>query len=309
MVGQVNGKPIYANTVFEPIVEQLAALGRSLPPREFQARAHQLIQGRLSQIIADALLLGEAENGLTAQEHAGLRNILKQQREELIRFWGKGSVAVAEENLVRQTSRSLDDTLTETRQRMLVQRYLQQKLLPKIHVRRKDVERYYTEHINEYQPPVSRTLRLIYVKSNQDADQIDRLLSEGTPFGQAASSPLNQYRPDAGGLMSEQAVGDQVFSQAPLNEAMRMLQPGEHSQRIETEGRYWWVAVESIERPEGRSQTEAQLEIEDLLRRQQFQQLTQRYRQDLFKTGSYNSIETMGQALLEIAMSRFAAVN
>ena len=62
MVGQVNGKPIYASTVFESIFEQLAALGRSLPRAEFRQRAGQLIEARLGQIVTDALILGEAES-------------------------------------------------------------------------------------------------------------------------------------------------------------------------------------------------------------------------------------------------------
>ena len=306
MVGQVNGKPIYASTVFESIFEQLAALGRSLPRGEFRQRAGQLIEARLGQMVTDALILGEAESGLTAQEYAGLQNIIKQQREELIRFWGKGSVALAQVNLVRQTSRDLDQTLAETRQRFLVQRYLREELFPKINVVRKDVERYYNDHINEYNPPTSRTLRLIRVGDVADADQIDRALGQGQSFEQVASLPINTYRLTDAGRMSEKAQGDQVFGQPPLNEAMLRTGVGEHSPRIRVEETYWWIGVEAIDTTPGRSLTEVQLEIESQLRRQRFQELTRQYRQELFKTGSYNPLGEMSQALLEVAMSRFA---
>ena len=235
-----------------------------------------------------------------------MQNILKQQREELIRFWGKGSIALAQDNLVRQTSRDLDQTLAETRQRFLVQRYLRQELFPKINVTRKDIERYYNDHLNEYNPPTTRTLRLIRVKDLAVADQVDQALSQGQPFEQVASLPVNRYRSADAGLMSEKAQGNQVFGQAPLNEAMLRLAVGEHSPRIHVEDTYWWIGVEAIDTMQGRSLTEVQLEIESLLRRQRFQELTRQYRQQLFKTGSYNPLGQMSQALLEVAMSRFA---
>ena len=309
MVGQVNGQPLYAGTVLEPIIEQLKALGRALPRQEFLERARQLIEARVGQMVADALIVGEAESDLSQQEHAGLANILKQQREELIRFWGKGSVAVAEETLVRQTSRSLDQTLTETRQRMLVQRYLRQKLFPKINVTRKDVQRYYEDHLDEYNPAPRRTLRVIYVEDPAHAQQVDGMLAQGRPFAEVASLPLNRYRREDGGLMSEQAEGDQVFGQEELNHAMLRLQIGEHSPRVQADGRYWWVALDAVETAASRSLNEVQLEIEALLRRQRFQALTEQYRRTLFTKGSYNSIETMSRAIVEVAASRFASAN
>lgn len=308
MVGQVNGQPIYASEVLEPIIEQLAALGRSLPRGQFQQRAQQLIEGRLGQMVADSLILGEAESDLSAQEQAGLQNILKNQREELIRFWGRGSVALAEDSLIRQTSRSLTDTLTETRERIVVQRYLRQKLWPKVNVTRRDIERYYNDHFDKYNPPTARTLRLIYVKDSSAAEEVDRLLDQGTPFHDIASQSINQYRPSQGGLMSEKAVGDEVFGQPELNEALLQLQPNHHSPRIQTKDRFWWIYLDSMERSTGRSLSEVQLEIEGLLTRTRFQTLTQNYRRQLFKSGSYNQLDEMGQMLMNIAMSRFAAI-
>ncbi len=308
MVGQVNGKPIYAAEVLEPIEEQLSVLGKSLPRKEFVGRARQLIEGRLGQIVTDALILGEAERDLTVQEHAGLLQFLKLQREELIRFWGIGSVAVAQENLVRQTSRTLDQTLNETRERMLVQRYLRERLWSKISVSRKDVERYYQEHFSDFNPPANRGLRLIYVETKESADTVGRMLDEGVAFEEVAKQDLNQYRHEEGGLMAEKAVGDEVFGHAVLNEAMLTLRAGEFSGRVQAGGRYWWVRVESIDQPKGRSLSEVQLEVESLLQRQRFQQLTQQYRRELFETGSYNSIDQMGEALLAIAVNRFAGL-
>ena len=306
MVGHVNGQPIYATEAFEPIQEQLAELGRSQPASEFRARAAQLIQGRLQQLIVDSLILGEAERDLSEQEQTGLLALLAQRREEFIRFWGKGSVALAEENIVRETGRSLDETITDTRERLLVQRYLRQRLWPKINVTRKNIERYYADHIDEYNPPPVRVIRLIRTKDPADARSIDDMLRIGAPFEEVASTKANRYRPAEGGLVSENAVGDSVFGNEDLNAALAKIGPGEHSRRIKVGNGYCWVYYESRQSEPARSLVEAQLEIEDLLRRREFQRLTQEYRRELIETGSYTSIEDMGTSLLDIAMTRYA---
>jgi hypothetical protein len=306
MLGQVNGQPIYAGTVLEPITEQLETLGRTLPRAEFQRRASQLISGRLVQIVADALILGEAEQRLTDREREGLRQGLQKEREELIRFWGRGSEAVADDALQAQTSRNLEQTLEDTRQKVVVQQYLRQKLFPKINVTRKDVGRYYRDHADEFNPPSQRVLRLICVKESPAAEQVQSMLDRGEPFEQTAQESVNRYHPERGGLVSETSVGDQVFGQRELNQAMLSLRAGEHSPCIRIGEASWWVFVESLEQSPGRALKEVQLEIEDLLRRERFRDLTQKYREQMFENGSYDPIEAMADTLSEVVMARYA---
>lgn len=308
MVGQVNGQAIYAQTVFDPIAEQLSILGTSKPRAEFRQTADQLIAGRVNQLVLDSLILGEAERDLSPQEQAGLQQVLKKRLEELVRYWGLGSSAVADDELLEKTGKSLEETLDDARQQMIVQRYLRQKLVPKINVSRKDIERYYFDHYDQFNTAGSRTLRLCMVDSPAAAAKVKSMLQQGVPFEKVASIPENRYRSSEGGLMSQKAVGQEVFSQPQLNQAMVGLQAGQHSGPVQIDQTYWWVYVQAVE--EGRAQPlrDVQLEIEEALRRQQFQTLTQQYRQKLFETGSYNPIEGMNQTLVEIAMNRFSAV-
>src|SRR5690606_31306012 len=76
MVGQVNGRAIYASQVLAPIAPQLRSLGQSVSRAEFRRQADNLIRGELLRIITDALILGEAERDLTQQEHYGLLAML-----------------------------------------------------------------------------------------------------------------------------------------------------------------------------------------------------------------------------------------
>lgn len=306
MVGQVNGQPIYAYTFFEPIHEQLATIGRREPRLVFQQRARELIIKRLDEIVFDALILGEAERDLSSQEQQGLQNMLKEQREEFLRQFGQGSLALANARLGEREGMTLDQKMTATRQKIIVQRYLRQKLLPKINVTRKDIERYYNDHLKEYNPPAGRTLRVIRAMDAAAADKIDKLLHAGTPFADVAGSRINQYLPEQRGLLQDTNSGEKIFGPEPLNEALAKLKPGQHSPRVQLGESSWWVFLESINAGKARPLRDAQLEIEELLRRQRFQMLSQRYRQRLMSEGSFNSLDEMTEAMMRIALSRYA---
>lgn len=305
MVGQVNGRAIYAGFVFSEIGEALAGLGRSVPREEFRRQARELIIGRLNQIVLDSLILGEAERDLSEQEQLGLQALVAQQRENLLRR-GYGSESLTNEILLEETGRDLEQSLQDYRQRLLVSRYLQQKLFPKINITRKDIERYYTDHPEEFNPPASRTLRLIRVATEADADKVDAMLAQGRPFVEIAESPINRYNPTAKGTLETKATDGKVFGIDALNQAIAPLQQGGHSPRVETPQGFWWVMLEKVEAGQARTLREAQLQIENFLRAQRFRYLTQRYNEERLRNGSYNPLDQMADALLDVAMNRYA---
>ena len=73
LIGQVNGRPIYADEVLGPIVDQLNAEYASLPWREFQGVLIRLVRTQLQELILNELYLSEARAGLSADEQTGLR--------------------------------------------------------------------------------------------------------------------------------------------------------------------------------------------------------------------------------------------
>lgn len=308
MVGQVNGKPVYAETVLSPMHEELKRLGATLPRSVFQQRARDLIVRRMQEIVFDALMLGEAERNLTEREQMGLKFELNRREQELLRRYGQKSRTLADANAVQATGQTVAQLLEEGRQKLVVQHYMRQKIDPRVHVTAKDVERYYNAHPEIYNPPAGRRLRLIRCADEATAQQVTVLLEEGMPFEEAAALEFNQYKRTAGGLFPpESSRGDMVFSNMPaVNDAMLKLKAGEHSPFIAAEGAYWCVFVESISDGRSRPIGEVQDEIYELLRRQQFNVLSMRYQQELFNEGSYNSLPEMSAAVLSVAMSRYA---
>ena len=305
MVGQVNGNAIYASMVFDPISEQLAALGRTQPRSVFSNRAKELISGRLDAIVADALILGEAERDLSEGEQTGLKNMMRDHQEEL-RIYGTGSRSLADENAVRKTGRTINQLIEEYRQRVIVQRYLKEKLLPKITVTRKDIERYYADNTTTFNPLPGRKLRVMKAPSEEAAKRIETELASGRSFAEVASSSLNTYRNSTGGQWPEKVVSEKVFGDERVNSAMLKLNPGQHTPPIKVGEQFWFVFLES--RDEGKRKTlrEAQVEIEELLKRQRFNDLSQKYRSKLFMQGSFNPLAQMSEGLVSVAMSRYA---
>lgn len=305
LVGQVNGRPVYAGRILDPIDEQLKALVRTQPPQQFVRKARDLIASRVDQVVFDQLILGEAERMLTDRQRDSLRYTLKEQRAELVRKHGRGSDQIADKVLLDTTGKDLVQTLREERERLLVQNYTAQQIVPKIDVTRSDIERFYQQNLEQYQPAAQRKIHMI-VADAEHVPVVTQRLAAGEPFlTVAADAQLNTYRPAQGGLFAEKATGSKIFENAGLNEATLALSAGQHTQGLPLEDHTVWVYVERIEQSTARSLQEVQAEIERHLRGQQLQVLTMQYRRRLLKEGSFTPQDQMINAVMDVALSRY----
>ncbi len=305
MVGQVNGRAIYARTIFiDQVNDQLTQIGIQHPGMAFRSPAVNAIALRVNEVVQNALLLGEAERDLDEREQQGLAFMVAEHRQELLRLYGRGSAAVAERALQEKRGIGLDEALEEYRSNLLVQRYLRFKLIPLINVTRRDIERYYQDHPLEFNPPPKRVLRLINTRDPEAAQQIAAALStRSRTFEDLASSDLNSFKPAEGGKM--EIVGQSPLASEPLNKVIAVLPAGQYAGPISDGDTTWFVSVESIDQPPAQSLKDAQLKIEQLLREQQFRILSQRFRQKVMDQGSYTPPELMTMRLYAIAEARY----
>lgn len=310
MVGQVNNQAIYASRVFEPIEEVLRRRGQELPADEFRTKANELIGLRLTQMVLDKLILGEAERNLKEGERRAVEGIVEEYRAELLRQYGRGSASLASATLEEQTGKNLARTLSEHRQAVVVQRFLQMKLFPKIKVTKRRVRQYYDEDPeNIYHPELTREIRLIRVDTERDRDAIVAGIKKAG-FLDAAENPKNKNRPDQQGRFGK-VTGDAPLPYEQVNQAIATLKEGEYSEALEVtlpnnQKEYWWVYVEQINVPEPVPfDSDVQVKITEKLRAERFQYLTTEYRRSLLEEGNYESMNKMMEQLMQVAFSRY----
>jgi len=310
MVGQVNGRAIYARDVFVQRHEQLEALGKSSHPVTFEIRARELIHGRLQEIVTDKLLLTEAERGLTERDEQAVQFFMKKTIEELIRKLGEGSRALAEQNAMEIYQKPLSGVVDDERAKLLIRRHTLAKLMPKIVIRRKDIERYYHDHYDTFNSDTVRIVRIIAARkaSGGSADaaaaEIEKRLAAGEPFAEVArDESLNVIRAGEGGLWDGdgEIEGDNALGEKS-SKILVTLKEGEYAR---VPGEATWIFVERIFPARKRTLRDAQLEIENILLQDQLFLLTHELRAEAFAKGNFTDIDEMTDTLVKIAMVRY----
>lgn len=310
-VGDIYGKPVYAGEVFSEIGEdQLARLGQIHPRLEFRERAAALIRGKLNEWLYNKLLIAEAESALSDRERQSLPGIRHIERERLIAKYGGGVPAIANQALIRERGYGVEEAVNRHTQVLILRKYRDEKIMSKVSVNRREVERYYRDHPHEFNPTPSVTLRLIVARDTATADKIDSALAAGTPFAEVAQAH-SAFRAEDGGLLPPFQLEGPVsefdeLQWGPVNEKVRGLSPGEHSDRTPVDGSFYWVMLEDLQAQEPRTLQEVYLEIEKKLREDKEQRLHKKLMAELFRHGNYTPFEQMSVSLLDVAMVRYA---
>lgn len=306
MVGQVNGRPVFADEFFEPIAAELTAEGRQLPPSQFVAKAEEIVGMRLQQVVLNELLLAEAESGLSEQEQMGLLAWLQGERESLFAEIGGGSREVTETRLQEEEQVTVEEYIQGYRDQELIRSLLGQKVMPRVIVSWRDVQREYERRdraTNEFNPPPSWTLSRIMLSTKSRADDIEQVkeqLAVGVPFAEVAEFAGMRDRGEWG-----------TFKLGELAETIRnhvkSLAAGQTSEPFQMGSMTAWMHVDEIQRPEGRSiyDVDVQRALIGSLRRERFAAEQDRYVQSLFEEGILDQISLMQQRLLEMAYLRY----
>ncbi|MCC5829727.1 MAG: peptidyl-prolyl cis-trans isomerase [Phycisphaeraceae bacterium] len=299
MIGQVNARAIYASDVLEPEADRLKALSRQVSSEQFMRDASAILEQRLRLIVRDRLVLAEAMRELTDQEQQHLRALVERQRQELLRRHGQGSPTLADNRLREATGRGLEATLEQYRQAVILSRYRHRKMLPHVQVSRRDIERYYHENYEQFNPPRKVTVHMIRVTNANAARVVEEQLEE-EPFKEVAANPINRNNPDREGLFAA-GVSGQVFADERLNNALEALEPGQRTSRIEVDGEFFWIYSDHVEQPAARPfDGPVQLEIARLLEQRAMQYHWARYEARLMSEGNYASIESMTREVMRI---------
>lgn len=302
MIGQINGRPLYASQIIQRIgPDTLTTLGRQYPRQEFRKRAGFILGQTLSQMVQDALVLAEAEAGLSEQEQQGLFGALQKIREDIISQY-RGVEVEAERALADVGG--IEGKLELERQKLLVGKYRQEKVYPGIAVNRREVERYYANHYDEFNPPAKIKIGVLIAPDEASAVKVDEVIAATGDFELAAQTPEVRYRElEVQGTLEN--FSDLVSED--INAKVRKLAgPGQYTDRTQTRAGYMWAKLLELNRGQGVTLNEAYLQIENQIRLQKFNQINRKHLDELMTKGNYTPVEEMLSVLLDVAMNRYA---
>jgi len=309
LVGQVNGRPIFANAFFAPIEDQLIALRRRVSEREFTAQAMPIITEHLRQIVLNELFLAEAEAQLSPQEQQGIIAWMRQMRSMTISESG-GTRTATQRRLADQEGVSLDDYVAARRDMVLIQQLRRDKIEPRVIVSWRDVQREYERRFSEFNPPATLKLTRIRLSTRNDAEQIEQVkqrLASGESFaaiardlGQREGEQWQEFQ------MGPNGIADVALAE-PIKQRIMHLDVGQTSEPFEQGTSTWWLHIADIEQPQGRDLYDPQVQrtIKTSLENRRFNEEMNRYIGTLFEQGIYDELDAMLYRLIEIASVRY----
>lgn len=256
MVGDINGRPIFAAEFLGPLEARLRALAeeKGMTRVLWQARARQLIRSDLQTLVADELLISEARRALKPEQKAGLFNFINELAEEQRRRSG-GSRALAAQQLAEQGETEEEAQRKRENETLLSVKYSE--IFSRVVVQWRDVVVYYENNPKKFRPdPVAYFRRLDVADNKPEAiARVKAALDSGVPFAEVAAGPDNEYKRAEGGLDTRTVVGEyatnEFFGLDALNTAAHSLKPGGWTHEpIRLPGTTAWLYLEKVEKRE-----------------------------------------------------------
>jgi len=319
LIGQVNGRPIFADEFLEPIEDQILAARAQLRPQDFITEMERIIADRLRIVLFNELVLAEAETMLTEEMRVGLRYWLKTEEEKRLAK-SLGVRARAEEELAEE-GMTLDEYLAIKEDEAKIGSLIQSKIRPRVIVTWRDMEREYERRFNEFNPKASITVSKIVLNRQREPELVEAVesgLATGKSFEEIGTTLARSsaYSDDT------YQLGDDGLAGLPLNpkilDAIKDLKTGETSNPVEIEipssqpqgeprTTVYWYHIKSIEQPEARTLYDpaVQRALYNELYRRRTNEEQDRYLQSLLGKGIYDDQEEMLLRLRLIALKRY----
>ena len=309
LVGQINGRPIFAEEVFRPIEAAVQLAAQDPNPDNARAQVDMIVRRQFRQQVENELILAEAESRLTPEMKQGLLGWLRDLQEATVAQRG-GNRASAEEALRDEMGMSIDDFVQFRKNAELQRDILRRKVAPRVVVSWRDVERLYNARRASYAPEPVYRLGRIRLSKEQQAEKVElarRMFAEGKPFTEVADAvgaPDHGFLravPAPGGRM---AVGD--FTE-DLQKVIAPLQPGQVSAPVEQRTSVVWFGVIGADTPPSVSIFDADLQLALRGEIQGMQERVEqmRYIQSLQKRWLGASIAKMELRLVQMARERY----
>lgn len=309
-VGDINGRPVYANAFLDDMADQLRAETARMKFPEWQRFAKDKIEEKLSREVRDELLRAEAMGNFSPEQKQGFLSFMRSVQER-VQSQSMGSRAAADERLEATEGMSLDQYMKKREQEELIGFQLREKIEKRVSVPWRDIKQEYDRYFDSFNPPPRAQYRLLQIPADKpdDIKRFEDQRAAGTAFATlAADKTLNRYKADTGGLEEREIKGDRakatLFGNEALNAAARTINPGEVAGPIKVGDNQAWLSLDAIVE-KNRTLYDAQMDIESILKRRRAAEATDRYIARLRERASISSSKDMTTQLLAVAENRF----
>jgi hypothetical protein len=261
LVGQINGRPIFADEFFQPLEASLERLAAS-PDRALARRQMvELVSQRFTDWVNSELVISEAESSLTPEQQQGLFGWLKTMQEGTIAEYA-GSREEARERMRDDLGMDIDEFVQQRRDAALAQFLLDRKVKPRTIVSWRDIEREYARRRTDFNPPAMLSIGSVVLDTRTDADRIAQVrgwVEAGRTFNEIArdlgleKNGIVVQVPIAPGQSPQEAIAASEDIAPAVKERLRDLSPGMLSQPIERASRVTWLAIGDVSQMPARS--------------------------------------------------------
>ena len=308
LVGEVNGRPIFADEFLQEIEDRLLRAAEKLSGSERESAFRVIVNALLRDTVLNALILSEAEASLSPEQQMGRFAFIQSLQEEQIRQHKRSRV---ETERALASEGGLDEYLKHRKEVGMVEELRRRKIDPRVIVSWRDIEREYLRRYDEFNPPAAVMLALIRLRTVDQAELIEQVqdrLSGGESFaaiaeelGFSGGGVWATFRMGPGGI-TDIDVSD------PIKGVLAGLEEGQTSEPFTQGPSTLWVHVVSLQRPPARSLYEDP-QIQRILRneihRRRGEVQWNRYINSLLERGIHDDLDVMADRLHEIAMERY----
>lgn len=311
VVGQINGRPVFASAFLAPMDARLRADAARLSPNQWRQQAFATIRSAIIDRMQEELVLAEFQASLTPEAKQGLFAFVDRMRQEIV-AQNLGSESLAGRRLQESEGLTLNEKVKQQRDREIIRAQLNRAIGDRTYVSWREVELAYARDYDMYNPAKVARLRMIQVSGDDKVLAVTEAIEAGESFEDIARR-LSTFRPDEGGLWTieierEGYAATRIFAPDELNRVAVGLEVGEISESFQWADTTIWLTLEEIVQPPGMTLYDAQLVIFDRLRSERFVEERVEYLTRLLGRASVTDVAEMTERLFLIAEERYLDV-
>ena len=323
-VVQVNRNFLTVDDILRPLARKLAELPNTLTEDTFRQYAAGLIAQEITRQVTRRLVVEEAEKRLVDDQKKLIDHEVTQVKTDMLAAAG-GSITVLRQKLAKE-GLTLEQALDDYRREATFKLYLRHRFIPAIPVTRKMLWDYYCTHGDEFSTGRKVQMQIIAEpfsaflaeaggrpsatetaaakkQAQLTIEAAKARLDAGDDFGEVAKKYSRGVKASSGGTWPMMESGS--FKEAEVEKIAFALPAGEVSKPIETP--HGWFIVKAVQVVPGQVVRfeDAQEQIAETLRNQMYNELTDKYFQELLDKSHIVRSPKFNELALDRAVKRY----